>query len=131
LDVGDRRIGMALSDAMEVIATPLDHLERKSDNLAVKAIAQAVYDLDVELLLIGIPLDEKGYVSRQGEKIKSFQSQLKESITIPIQYWDEGFSTKDAEALLHASGKFRIREKGIIDSAAAAVILQSYMNRVR
>jgi putative Holliday junction resolvase len=122
---------MALSDAMEVIATPLDHLERKSDNLAVKAIVQAIYDLNVELLLIGIPLDQDGHVSRQGEKIKSFQSQLKERVKIPIQYWDEGFSTQDAEALLYASGKFRIKQKGIIDSAAAAVILQSYMNRVK
>ena len=131
MDVGDRRIGMALSDAMEVIATPLDHLERKSDNLAVKAIVQAIYDLNVELLLIGIPLDQDGYVSRQGEKIRFFQSRLKESVKIPIEYWDEGFSTQDAEALLYASGKFRIKEKGIIDSAAAAVILQSYMNRVK
>ena len=82
MDVGDRRIGMALSDAMEVIATPLDHIERKSDDLAVKAIVQAVHDLNVEILLIGIPLDQEGYVSRQGEKIRFFQSQLKESIKI-------------------------------------------------
>jgi len=131
LDVGDRRIGVALSDPMEVIATPLSHIERKNDEFAVKAIAQAVYDLNVELLLIGIPLDQKGNLSSQGKKIQFFQRQLKESVKIPILYWDEGFSTKDAQTLLRASGKFGIKEKGIIDSAAAAVILQSYMNRVR
>ena len=131
MDVGDRRIGMAISDPMEVIATPLDYLERKIDDLAVKTIARTVCDFNVELLLVGMPLDQKGYVSSQGEKIQSFQRRLKESIKIPIRYWDEGFSTKDAEALLHASGKFGLRKKGIIDSAAAAVILQSYINRVR
>ncbi len=131
MDVGDRRIGMALSDPMEVIATPLNYLERKSDDLAVKTIARTVCDLNVELLLVGMPFDQKGYVSNQGEKIQSFQRLLKESIKIPIRYWDEGFSTKDAEVLLHASGKFGPKKKGIIDSAAAAVILQSYINRVR
>lgn len=128
MDVGDRRIGLALSDPTELIATPLDHIIRTTTTVDVRLVISTAQYYLVRGILIGMPFSINGRIGAQAKKVMCFSRLLEERTRIPIIVWDERYTTVAAENLLREAGLKPSRDRGRTDSAAAAVLLQSYLD---
>ena len=126
LDLGERRIGVALSDPSGWLATPLTVLSCSSRKAELAAIEELVHQHQVERVIVGYPLSLNGRVGPQAQRVQKYVSQIRKRLPVPVILWDERLSTAQAERLIHEAGKRVRRER--IDAAAAAVILQSYLN---
>ena len=128
LDVGDKRIGVALSDPMGILASALTVIERKGDNSDFKVILGLVKEHEVGRIVVGFPRSMDGSIGKQAEKTSAFAEMLSGLTNVPIEMSDERLSTSIADKLLRDAGKNRqqIKEKG--DVAAAALILQWYLD---
>jgi len=131
LDVGDRWIGVALSDPLGILASPLMRVERTDDEAAVKAIADLVRKHEAKAVVAGLPYSMDGNVGPQAVRVHDFLQKLSQSLTVPIQTSDERLSTVVATQGMIAAGASRESRKGKIDAAAAALILQWYLDRLR
>jgi putative holliday junction resolvase len=131
LDVGERRIGIATGDAEGGIASPFGVIQRRSTAGAVSAVLQAVAEQRAELVVVGLPLSLDGQPHSQAERVRAFAERLRRRLAVPLVYQDETLSTVRAEDALRAAGvrPERIRER--IDAAAAAIILQEYLDAQR
>ena len=128
LDVGDRRIGVAISDPMHIIASPLSVIDRKVEPNYIGVIQKIIDEKEVEALVIGLPLTMKGTASSQTEKVNEFTDEIRQSIGIPIYNVDERLSSKTAENALIQQGVKTGHNKGEIDKTAAAIFLQEYLD---
>ena len=129
LDVGDRRIGAALSDPLGITATPLLAIDRKRVRDAAAAVLDLAREHEVSGIVVGFPLTLSGEAAHQAAKVKDFVRVLESRTALPVVAVDERFSTQEAERLLRSAGRrARSRDKGAVDSAAAAVILQTYLD---
>ena len=129
LDVGDRRIGIALSDPLGITATPLPAVDRKRVRDASAAVLSLAREHEVEGIVVGFPLTLSGEAAHQAAKVRDFVRMLESQTELPVVAVDERFSTQEAERLLRSTGRRpRSRDKGAVDSAAAAVILQTYLS---
>lgn len=126
LDLGDRRIGVARSDALGIIARPLEMFERRSRAQDFRYIQDLIADNSVEALIVGLPLNLDGTEGPQADWVRDYISALEQEISIPIHFWDERLTTEEAKDILRAQGKTPSKEW--IDAVAAAVILQSYLD---
>ena len=132
LDVGEKTIGVAICDELETMALPGETIlrqEGKKKDMA--AIRQLVSDTKVIEIVVGLPLKLDGTAGIQAEKIEAFISLLRGSVRIPIFKQDERFSTGEAEKALMAANVRREKRKKTIDSMAACIILQTYMDKKR
>lgn len=127
LDIGDRWIGVALSDPMGIIATPLTIIERKEDDSAVSSVLALAEESKVGLVVSGVPYSMNGQAGEQAEKTKAFINMLTLKLKVPIKCCDERLSTHEAQQKLKEGGRKKKKTKRD-DAAAAAVILQSYLN---
>ena len=127
LDVGDSRIGVALSDPLEMLASPLTIIKRTVESTDVQTIVNLIKEHRVGKLLVGLPLSLSGEVGTQALKVKAFAEVLTKSVTVPFQFVDESFSTVTAREYMRETGKKKDRFKKKDDAVAAAVILQSYL----
>lgn len=128
LDVGDRRIGVALSDETATLATGLDTLERvgpKKDANAVVALAQRH---DAAEIVVGLPRSLDGSVGPQAEKVLEFMQSLRARTRIPVVPWDERFTTLMAQQALIEADVSRARRRSVVDKVSAVLILQSYLD---
>ena len=132
LDVGDVRIGIAVSDLMGIIANPLETYTRKG-NLDVDAsyVAALAKEKEVTQIVSGLPLGLKGQENEQTAKTREFIDKLREVCGIPIEYLDERFTTLSAERVLIEGNVRRENRKKVIDKVAATIILQNYLDRKR
>lgn len=129
LDVGDKTIGVALSDPMGWTAQGLEVIRRKSDvQEDFQRLLQIIREYEVESILVGLPKNMNGTIGPQGEKVLAFVEQLKEEINLPVKTWDERLSTVAAEKVLLQADVSRSKRKKVIDKMAAAVILQGYLD---
>src|SRR2546428_10772545 len=150
LDVGEARIGVAVSDAMGLLASPYTTLQvDRGDEMRVwAAIQRCIDETEAEGLVIGLPISLDGQIHAQGERVQAFAERLKQHISIPLTFWDERLSTVEAQRLLAERDKLakgkrqqrgnaqrtrtnrtKRRQKGQeIDALAAAVILQEYLD---
>ena len=128
LDVGERRVGVAISDLTGTLATPhmVIHRRSKAEDFAV--VARLVDELNVTLVLVGLPLTLDGEVGPQARRVKRYARALAETLNVPLEYHDERYSTVTADELLAEGGRKR---RVPIDAAAAAVILQDYLEGQR
>ena len=129
IDYGEKRIGLAVSDELEITARGISVIERKSKKTDLAAIAAAVSEYGVGAIVVGYPLRLDGSAGIQCEKVDRFIASLKEIIAVPVMAWDEALSTKEAEALLRETGVARRKKRGVVDRIAAAFILQDYLNK--
>jgi len=127
LDVGDRRIGIALSDTTQMIATPHSVYTRVGWGPDVKHIQKLYNDHEAVLIVCGLPRNMDGSVGFQAEKVQSFAGQL-EKAGLPVVFQDERLSTVSAHQALIEGGMRRDDRKGTVDKVAAAVILQTYLD---
>jgi len=130
LDVGERRIGVAVSDPLGLWARPLQVITRRSKQEDYAAIAGLVEEYEAARVVVGHPLSLDGQVGPQALRVERYAAGLAERLSIPIVLWDERLSTAEAERLLHDAGETSREFRGRIDAVAAAVILQSYLDAV-
>lgn len=128
LDVGDSRIGLALSDPLGILASPLTIIERRDEQAAIDKIAGIVRKNEVGLVIAGLPLNMDGTSGLQAEKTRVFVSELSRFIDVPVEYRDERLSTVSARELIQAVRKTSRDTR--YDAAAAALILQGYLDEV-
>ena len=127
LDLGERRTGVALSDSLGWLATPLTVLKSSGREAELAAIVELVQSHRVEQVVVGYPRSLDGSVGPQAQRVDKFVAQLRNHLPeVPVILWDERLSTAQAERLVHETGRRVQRER--IDAAAAAVILQSYLD---
>ncbi len=127
LDVGDRRIGLALSDPTGLLASPLGSVERGPSD--VEDVLRVAKDNGATEIIVGLPLTLSGESGAQAAKVRSFVQDLRSKTDLPVTLVDERLSTVQAQRMLHESSRRRRnRDRGRLDSAAAAVILQAYLD---
>ena len=131
LDVGDVRIGVALSDETATLASGLPNLTRVGPRKDVRAVARIVREREVGGVVVGMPWRLDGTVGPQGEKVKGFVESLRRAVEVPVVTWDERFTTVAADELLAEAGVRRRDRKARIDRAAAVLILQGYLDARR
>lgn len=128
LDLGDKRIGVALSDPTQTLASPHTIIERVSDEQAIRDILKIATENKVNLIIVGLPRSMDGSIGHQAEKVQSFTGQLEKQTTIPIEYCDERFTTVTAMRLKQESSAKKLKRKTRFDAMAAAIILQEYLD---
>jgi putative holliday junction resolvase len=128
LDYGSRRIGVALSDPTRTLARPLPFLPAQADGKLAREIAALARKEEVSLILLGLPRHMNGELGEAAEKVKAFAEALRQATAIPIEFIDERLSTVQAGRQLHESGKNTRKQRGLIDSEAATVLLQGYLD---
>ena len=125
LDIGERRIGIAISDS-GLLATPHSVLHRKSKKEDFERLQRLITELKVERLIVGLPYSLSGHetIGPQARQVKRYAEALAKTLMIPLEYFDESYSTVDARGYLATSGQKKVP----LDAAAAAVILQNYLD---
>jgi len=127
LDVGDRRIGVAISDELEISAHSLATIHRNDLSREIGQIKKIVEEYGVEEIVIGMPVMMNGTIGIQGEKVERFVEELKKTISVPIRFFDERLSTRFVERTLIEADVSRERRKKVIDKLSAVIILQDYL----
>lgn len=128
LDIGDKRIGVALSDPTQTLASPFTIIERTDDDTTIQEIVKIISDKDVSYVIVGLPQSLDGSIGYQAEKVQSFTQQLEKRLTIPAEYRDERFTTVAAVQLKREASKGKLSRKTRFDAMAAAIILQEYLD---
>lgn len=127
LDIGDRWIGVALSDPSAKLASPLTVLKRSDDIADMEAIVSMIKKHDVGLVVVGLPRMLNGSLGIQAQKVEFFKIKLHDKVNIPVEFRDERLTTVSARRFMRASGKKKSRRKRD-DAIAAAVILQAFLD---
>ena len=131
LDVGDVRIGVAVSDPTGMVVESREAVRAGTRAGAITQIAELVEREEIAEVVVGMPVSLDGRVGRQGEKTRVFAELLAERISAPVRTWDESYSSQAADGIMRESGVKRGRKKGRRDSVAAAVILREYLEARR
>ena len=130
IDSGERRVGVAICDALGVVATPLGLIERPR-RAALAAIAEIARREGVEQIVVGLPLSLNESEGPQAQRARSFGRALKTTTRLPVVFWDERFSSIEADRRMIEAGWSRRRRDARRDAAAAAIILQDYLDSHR
>ena len=128
LDHGTVRIGVALSDELKMIASPLEFIPAEPFAEVLTKLRELIRDKEVELIVIGMPRNMDGTYGPAAEKVREFGTALKDAIAIPIKLWDERLTSTQANKLLISGGVRRDKRKEKVDGMAAAIFLQSYLD---
>lgn len=126
LDVGEERIGVAMSDALGITAQPLGIVDAGS---AMKKLKELVSKHEIGLIVVGHPLTLKGERGERARSVEEFARNLKIATGVPFTLVDERLSTKAAERVMREMGRKPSREKGRVDELSAVIVLQSYLDR--
>lgn len=128
LDPGERRIGLALSDPTEFLATPLTMIEVRGPAQAASEIAALCRKHDVASIVVGLPRRTDGSEGPEAEKARAFAARVGAATGLPVDLWDERFSTVTAQQALIEGGTRRDRRKELVDKIAAQITLQNYLD---
>ena len=128
LDVGDATVGVAASDELGIVASPVRTLRRsRSIKADLREVEELLTELGAEKVVVGLPLDREGKEGIQAGKVRDFSDRLARRLRIPVELWDESYSTVEAEDILIEKDTSRAKRRKVIDQVAAAVILQDYL----
>ncbi len=128
VDHGEKRIGLALSDPTATIANPLTVIRHVSRAIDAGQVAALAAEHEAGLIVVGQSFDEDGRPNLAGRRAARFAEALRQQTSLPVELWDESFSTQQARAARLQMGVSRKRRAGHLDEMAAAVILQSYLD---
>jgi putative Holliday junction resolvase len=128
LDVGERRIGVAVSDPTQTLARSLLVLDRRRVGSVMERVGTLVQEQGVQRVVVGYPLSLGGGVSAQTERVRLFAEALAQALDVPVELWDERYSTVEAESILRGRGMRSLKRRRWVDATAAAVILQDYLD---
>lgn len=136
LDVGDRRIGLAITDALGMTAQPLFTIHRTKERADIKSVVRFTRQHDVTELLVGLPLNADGSESAQAGKARAFADALREVLPgMPVHFLDERLTTREAHAVLNEAGyrsrfagrEARLERSELIDQVAAVLLLEAFL----
>lgn len=125
IDYGTRRVGLAMSDPLEIIATPFDTI---SKGKVFGKIKELVDEFDISKIIVGYPLRINGEKGKRAKEVEEFAEELTKRFHISTLLWDERYSTLEAEDIIRNKERKLKKQKGKVDKVAAAVILQSYLD---
>jgi putative holliday junction resolvase len=128
LDVGSRRIGVAVSDDLRLTAQPLLTVVRKKPRDDVRSVARLVRRYECTEIVVGNPLHMSGEQSRQAEKTQVFAQAVADETGLPVHLWDERLTTAEAHRILYEAGKPRAEHREVVDQVAAVIILQGFLD---
>ena len=132
LDVGARRIGVALCDELGLLAAPLTTVPvRGRPGRELEQLARIAREREVKVVVVGLPTSLNGQEGPQAKAIRAFAERMAPLLSVPIDFWDERFTTTEAERLLIDRRLKREERRARIDAAAAAIMLQSYLDAKR
>ncbi|WP_343343290.1 Holliday junction resolvase RuvX [Terrisporobacter petrolearius] len=131
LDIGDKTIGVAVSDLMGLTAQGVTTIKRVGKKKDIEAIKKIISEKQVNKIVSGLPKNMNGTVGPQGEKVQKFCELIKQETNLPIEFWDERLSTVAAERSLIEGNVRRENRKKVIDMLAAVIILQGYLDLQR
>ncbi len=139
LDVGDRTIGVAISDALLITAQGKETIFRQSLKQDIDRLIELINEYEVTKIVSGLPYNMNGTLGPQGEKTKIFMEKLEKKLTysdrikhkIDIEYWDERMTTLSATRMLIDADMRREKRKEVVDKLAATLILQGYLDRLK
>ena len=130
LDVGDVRIGVALSDPLGLIAQPHAVITRDRKGSEFSALQRILDEFEVKRIVLGLPLNMNGTLGQQAQRVQKFAEMLRRMAPhVEIEFWDERLSSAASERILINSGMRRNKRRRTIDKVAAAIILQGYLDR--
>jgi putative Holliday junction resolvase len=128
LDLGARRIGLALSDELGLTAQGLPTLERRNRQADLEALQRVIVEREVTAVVVGEPLHLSGTAGRQANRAAQFARTLAAHTGVPVRLWDERLTTVEAGRVLRESGVSRQKQRAAIDRLSAVLILQSYLD---
>ncbi len=129
LDIGNRRIGVAVSDELGLTAQPVLTLERgRGRREDLRSLARLARRFGVAGIVVGNPLHLSGEESPQAAKARAWAAELGELTSLPIHLWDERLTTKEAHRILYAAGHARQQHRRVVDQVAATLILQEFLD---
>ena len=129
IDYGDRRIGLAVSDLLGLLAGEAWPMEEWDMERAARRIAEEARARDVGTLVLGLPKNMDGTEGPRAEKSRAFAALLERESGLPVVLWDERRSSVEAHAILHAGGKREKKHKKTVDAVAASLILEGWLGR--
>ncbi len=129
IDYGSKRLGVAISDSSATLAQPVTVVERSKIANDLMALAKLAKDYDVEEIVVGYPLSLSGVAGKQAAVVESFIKKLEVEFGLPVAKYDERLSSKEADVWLKQMGVRGKKARKRIDRVAAALILQSYLDR--
>ncbi len=125
LDIGDRWIGVAMSDPQGILASPLTIIDRTDEQSGIAAILAIIDQNQVGVIVVGLPISMNGNIGPQAEKVQGFAQELSQHTKLPVEFRDERLTTVSAQRLIRMTKKNRkVRD----DAMAAALILQGYLD---
>lgn len=127
VDYGDSRTGLAMSDPGEILASPLETVFEKDFDRCVEKVAQIAEERKAELIIVGNPVNMNGTIGERSEKCTLFAEKLRALVGVEVEMWDERSSTVTAISYMNEINKRGKKRKAVLDQAAAAVILDSYL----
>ena len=128
LDVGTKRIGVAISDELFLTAQGMDTIQRRSLASDLDRIKNMVKERDVSEIVVGLPLNMDGSYSAKTKEVVEFMDSLSKAVNLPVKTWDERLTTVQAERVLLDADMSRAKRRKVTDKLAAQLILQSYMD---
>ena len=128
LDPGSKRVGVALSDELKLIAQPLEFIPAEPFAAFLNRLKTLLQEKAVELILVGMPRNMDGSYGPAALKVQEFVAALRTALTVPIKTWDERLTTAQANRLLIQGKVRRDKRKIKVDQTAAAILLQSYLD---
>ncbi len=130
LDVGDRTIGIAVSDPLGYTAQGITTVRRKSLEQDLQNLKEIFSDYTIEAIVVGLPKNMNGTIGPQAEKVMAFGEALKEEFGLEIVYWDERLTTMAAHRVMIEADFSRKKRKTLVDKIAATYILQGYLDKI-
>ena len=127
LDIGKKKIGVAVSDALGITAQGLETIVRKNKKVDLESIKAVVQKMNVSKIVAGLPLNMDGSEGAMAKEVYAFADELKKEIAVPVDFWDERLSTLEAERVLLKADVSRKKRKKVDDKIAAQLILQGYL----
>lgn len=131
LDVGSKTIGIAISDPDRIVSQPFAVIKRAGCKHDIDQLCQVVDEKEVSLIVVGLPKRTDGSLGKSAMQVMEFIKVLEKHVSVPLVTWDERFSTNAAERALIFQDVSRQKRKGVIDSVAAAIILDGYLDYLR
>ena len=131
LDVGTKTIGIAVSDELGITANGVTTIQRKDIQQDLGELSLLIKEYEPGEILVGVPYNMEGGVSKRGDQILRFADKTKSAFSLPVVFWDESYSTVNAEKKLIEANMSRKKRKKVIDKMAAVFILQEYLESKR
>ena len=131
LDIGEKRIGVAISDPGGILASPFTIIDRRDERQDIEAIINLINQHQVKQIVVGLPRSMNGSIGKQAEKVKAFVQRLCRHIEVPVEFRDERLTTVSAKRLRQAANTKKNKRKARDDAVAAALILQGYLDEAR